>query len=523
MRLLGLVMLLLSSLTVKADHSLESRQREIMGLAQSTNPKSISDLVTDNPPEAGLDDVHDLEAAAEKAFGTQPYANDMKEMAETRKYFVLDSEKDPIFVNSKEAVQDPEEFLKGPMENRKSQTTYERKTCRESKPKTELKCSKILIVPTIHIEPAKYSHYWCTSGMHPSPDDPRCRAKRYYNPARKYKEEVVTITSEEWTNGCHTLEKKEHAGICKKVKTVCPKGEETKEVSGKLGSTEETVARNITRPCWRYEETYECSQPSPNNCEPLRQQSCVHIKSACLTKIGEECVEWEQEYRCPVEVFPDEKEIVAESGYAMPDVDTKLSYTANNEMNEAIAKLSIFQEMQGEMRSDASLNSITVFKGASKTCTIGFAGFKNCCTKKGWGASVGLQGCDENDLELAEKNKRGLCVEVGSYCAAKVAGVCVRKKRSSCCFPSKLSRIVHEQGRPQLGIGWGESKSPDCRGFTPEELARLNFDRLNLSELFDEIATRVKQVSSRVVKRNMTDRIKTMTDGLSNQSESGDF
>ena len=247
------------------------------------------------------------------------------------------------------------------------------------------------------------------------------------------------------------------------------------------------------------------------------------MRSKCITKIGEECVEWEQDYRCPKGQLIDEKETLTEAGYAMPDVDTTLSYTANKEMNEAIAKLSIFQEMQGEMRQDKSLNSITVFKGQNKACTIGFAEFKNCCTKKGWGSSVGLQGCEDTDLELAEKNKRGLCVEVGSYCAAKLAGVCTRKKRSSCCFPSKLSRIVHEQGRPQLGIGWGEAKSPDCRGFTPEELARLDFDRLNLSELFEEIATRVKKVSSRVVKRNMTDRINTMTSGLGNQTESGDY
>ncbi len=466
MKVLTVLICLLMSLSSHANHTLESRQREIQGLAKSTDPKSISDLVTENPSETGLNEVHALEGAAEKAFINNKVANDVKTMAETRQYFVLDGEKNPIFVNSKEATKDPEAFLKGPMSNRKPQTEYMWNTCRESKPDTKLKCSKVLIAPTIHIEPAKYSHYWCTSGAHPSPDDPRCRAKRYYNPARKYKDEVVTITSEEWTNGCHTLEKKAKSGICKKVKTVCPKGEETREVSGKMGNTDEVVAKNITRPCWRYEETYECSHPSPNDCEPLRQVSCEQMRSECITKIGEECVEWEQGYRCPKGSLIVEKEMLTEAGYAMPSVDTDLSYTANNEMNEAIAKLSIFQEMQGEMRQDASLNSITVFKGQNKACTIGFAGFKNCCTKKGWGSSVGLQGCDEKDLELAEKNKRGLCVEVGSYCAEKVAGVCVRKKRSSCCFPSKLSRIVHEQGRPQLGIGWGDAKSPDCRGFT---------------------------------------------------------
>jgi len=285
-------------------------------------------------------------------------------------------------------------------------------------------------------------------------------------------------------------------------------------------STGETKSTMMTRDCWRYEEIYECSHPSPNNCEPLRQASCEQMRSKCVTKIGDECVEWEQDYRCPIDVLPDEKEVLAESGYVLPEVDTTLSYTANNEMNDAIAKLSVFQEIQNGMRQDGSLGSITVFKGNGLKCTLGFANFKNCCTTKGWG---NLESCGGEEKDLAERQKRGLCVEVGSYCAEKVLGVCIRKKRSSCCFPSKLSRIIHEQGRSQLGIQWGDSESPNCRGFTPEELARLDFDRLDLSELFEEIASRVKQVSSRVVKRNMTDRIKTMTDGLGNQTESGDF
>ena len=520
MKFLLFIFVGLSSLSCFAHNTLESRKLEIQGLAKSTDPKSIPGFVTDKPPETSLNEVHALEGAAERAFVNNKIAKDLKEISETRKYFVLDADKDPIFVNSKEASIKPAAFLKGTMSNRKPQTTYEWQTCRESKPKTELKCSKILMEPTINIEPAKYTNYWCSRGNH-QPDDPRCRAKKYFSPARKYKDEVITVTDEDWTNGCHAMEKKVQKGICRKIKSVCPKGEETKEIKVIFG--DKTVSKMITRPCWRFEETYECSHPSPNNCEPLRQVSCEQMRSKCVTKIGGECVEWEQDYRCPKDVLPDDKEVIAESGYVMPGVDTNLSYTENNEINEAIAKLSIFQEMQGEMRSDASLNSITVFKGEAKACTIGFANFKNCCTKKGWGSSVGLQGCDEKDLELAEKNERRLCIEVGSYCAQKLAGVCIRKKRSSCCFPSKLSRIVHEQGRPQLGIGWGDPKSPDCRGFTPEELSRLDFDRLNLSELFEEIASRINKVSSKVVKRNLTDRIKTMTDGLGNQTESGDF
>ena len=39
-----------------------------------------------------------------------------------------------------------------------------------------------------------------------------------------------------------------------------------------------------------------------------------------------------------------------------------------------------------------------------------------------------------------------------------------------CCFNSMLARIVNEQGRAQVGKGWGGAQSPDCSGFTVAQL-----------------------------------------------------
>ena len=49
-------------------------------------------------------------------------------------------------------------------------------------------------------------------------------------------------------------------------------------------------------------------------------------------------------------------------------------------------------------------------------------------------------------------------------------------------FGSKLGRILQQQGRAQLGIGWG-----DCRGFTVAEVERIDFDRLDLSEFTEDL------------------------------------
>ena len=82
-------------------------------------------------------------------------------------------------------------------------------------------------------------------------------------------------------------------------------------------------------------------------------------------------------------------------------------------------------------------------------------------------------------------------MDVGTYCSQSIdlvfTTVCVENTTSYCCFSSKLVRIIQEQGRPQLGIGWGTPKNPDCRGFTPEELQQINFEKIDFSEYYSDI------------------------------------
>jgi len=474
------------------------------------DPKLIPGFSMDTPVEANLYNNDVLEKADPYA---NPYARDVREIAETRQYFVIDPEIDPMIKNSENAAKDPEAFLKGPIKNRKRTVTYDYKTCHESKPKTELKCQKSLLDLKINITPEKKTHFWCTSGKH-GPDDHRCRAKKYYQSPIVYQQEQVNITSENWSNTCKALESR---AACRLVKKTCPKGPETRTVTGMIGGKE--VSRKVTKDCWRYEYVYECSHPSINNCEPLRHSGCEQMQSECAHKIGTECVEWKQSYRCPKEVI-ETTETLSDEGYSLPDNPKHAVSTPNKDMNEAIAKLSIFDQIQKEMRASPTVTSISVFKGKRQQCTIAFAGFKNCCLKDaGWGVSLNLAKCDAEDRQLAQQQKKKLCVEVGTYCSKKILGVCMRKKRSYCCFPNKLARIVHEQGRAQLGMNWGEAKNPMCRGFTTEELSRINFDKLNMTEIFAEIIARTKQVTAKVVKRNVTQRVKDMTNGLGNTNK----
>lgn len=98
--------------------------------------------------------------------------------------------------------------------------------------------------------------------------------------------------------------------------------------------------------------------------------------------------------------------------------------------------------------------------------------------------------CDQDEQVLALKKGVGLCHYVGTYCGRKVLGACVEKEESYCCFNSKLARILHEQGRPQLGMGWGSAQDPQCQGYTQVQLEALDFSQMDLSEFINDLTTR---------------------------------
>jgi conjugal transfer mating pair stabilization protein TraN len=99
--------------------------------------------------------------------------------------------------------------------------------------------------------------------------------------------------------------------------------------------------------------------------------------------------------------------------------------------------------------------------------------------------------CDEDETYLKMKKGANLCHYIGRYCSKKFLGYCFERKESYCCFNSRLARIINDQGRPQIGKGWGTAKNPECSGFTPAEFQGLDFSAMDLSEFIDEIMASV--------------------------------
>ena len=110
----------------------------------------------------------------------------------------------------------------------------------------------------------------------------------------------------------------------------------------------------------------------------------------------------------------------------------------------------------------------------------------------------GILSCEQPEQILAMKRDTRLCRSVGSYCSSRIPiiRVCIEKTESHCCFNSRLARIINEQGRTQIGKGWGAPEAPDCSGFSVTQLQALDFSRMNLSEFYAEIAPTLPDVDA---------------------------
>ena len=151
---------------------------------------------------------------------------------------------------------------------------------------------------------------------------------------------------------------------------------------------------------------------------------------------------------------------------------------ANTGFAEATTRLNMAVEMGGE---EFDRDSLRIFTGKRRACHIKLFGLANCC--KNSGLLVGLANCSASERELAEERNAGNTHYLGKYCSKRTFfGVCIRRSRAWCVFSSKLGRILHQQARPQLGIGWSS-----CRGFTVAEIERIDFAALDLSEFTQDL------------------------------------
>ena len=151
---------------------------------------------------------------------------------------------------------------------------------------------------------------------------------------------------------------------------------------------------------------------------------------------------------------------------------------ANTGFVNATTRLNMALELGGD---EFDRQDMRFFKGTRRACHIHFGGLADCC--KNSGALVGLANCSASEIELAKERNAGNTHYLGRYCSRKTLfGICIRHSRAWCVFGSKLGRILQQQGRRQLGIGWSS-----CRGFTVAEIESIDFASLDLSEFTQDL------------------------------------
>jgi conjugal transfer mating pair stabilization protein TraN len=117
--------------------------------------------------------------------------------------------------------------------------------------------------------------------------------------------------------------------------------------------------------------------------------------------------------------------------------------------------------------------------------------------------------CTPDEQKLGMARGSNLCTYVGSYCSSKFLGGCVETTQNYCCFNSKLSRIINEQGRPQLGRNFGTAENPDCRGFTADEFQHLDFSKVDMSEFVTDIMSSVQVPDANAISQRISNNMST--------------
>jgi len=227
-------------------------------------------------------------------------------------------------------------------------------------------------------------------------------------------------------------------------------------------------------------QTFDNCKAISNECS-LQTTNCLNVSSDNI------CNYRQNIYQCSKSTTTSSATVqCGSSNYCVNGQCTVIEDNSNNDFARSIAYLSSINQTAKDKNS---ADNLAIFTGGSNSCSRStILGYNSCCTDSGWGQDFGAS-CSEDEKRLIQLQQKKLCHFVGSYCAKKTfLGSCQTVKKSYCCFNSKISRVIQEQGRGQLGMGWGGAESPECGGFTPQQLQKMRFDQMDLSEITSDIA-----------------------------------
>jgi hypothetical protein len=487
------------------------------------NPQMIPGYGGKDLPQSRLKG-HDLGSEAQNVMYSNDAGKLIVDTSDARPNYVIDSQKDPLVVVADQVISDPQKSLNENLKEIPSSeiSSEETKTCVEGGDEYQQNCSKHLKIVLKITPEVKTNVTYCTGHARKE----RRGWSMHYSHWTEYCGGCVTrvdvtpkkvkVIKEKWIDGCNTLEDHVDKGLCRYVKATRSPQNETRIIKG------EPITRD------HFEEHYEyaCFKASSKSCAGLREKGCYQTNSVCKERVANTCVLWEQTFRCPAgkRALKSYKSSNNKNPFCLSGDCTDTTYKPNQDLFEVLSQMSVLKEAQNDLR-----NFSTIFKGSDRRCTRNCLDFRDCCgSGKGWGVSLHLASCDAEEKELRELRDKNRCVLVGTYCAEKLAGQCIRKKTTFCCYTSKLAKIIQEQGKGQLGLGFGSPQQPQCQGLTPEQLSKIDFSKVNFSDLFQDIAASTKvpdvQKITQGIQRSMKDKTSHITKSQTTQGRGhGDY
>lgn len=279
---------------------------------------------------------------------------------------------------------------------------------------------------------------------------------------------------------------------CEAINEVCVEPKEVRNINGKL----------VEKDCWKWEKKYACRSSSiVDECKDLDKDCQLTGERTCLHSLRingkDTCVHFENKVNCTS--MQEYKKPCIATKFCIGDICEVQTRTQYRDFAHSMSKLAILASMKsdnldgckcpnGKQTCEANEmdpGDCRLFSGEAKQCHKSTSQH-NCCSEKGFIRDI--IHCTGEEKDLFELRKNGLCHLVGSWNGKSLKDtITFTSYQSYCCFKSKMARIINAGGKAQLGINWGDEKHPYCRPLTLEEIRRIDFSRLDFSEMFTDI------------------------------------
>jgi len=480
---------LVFSIVAKASMEESSREGEEVGKkenkkaeASAKSDHSTEDLKPDK--EKGKEfDADKAERNAQGKNAPPNEAGDFVRSHEVQSNRQKISEDDNIFKSSEEIINDSRKILEAESIEGGGDIAYIEESCIEGGDPYTLVYTRALHLKVNYEAEQRQTNWRCRNGHYNCPNLPNnIKHEQIIRP------EKWELISEEWVSQNAEIFEKSETPDCELVSQRCLE-------RGKRS----IYGRIVERDCWVEQLEFQCAAPQSKGCQHLLVKGCEEKGKECIEKAaGGHCKLWRKHYRCPMGGRGKFCSLgKARRGiYCLEGDCFDRTYELDDGFMEAVAQLSVADEMKKDLEgSGLEGDKITVFTGKDLKCAKNITGslLYDCCGKlKGLATKLKLTSCNAEEKLLAEQRSKNQCQYVGNY-KRKVIGLWTSSKMHVyCCFPTKLSRIVQQEGRKQIGKGWGEPKKPNCSGFTLAELERLDFSKFDLSEFFEDIIKKLK-------------------------------